>query len=115
VSPGDFAQSWRRLAARRRGHAWGSGDSSGGPDGFDHRDRRDPLGPRRPSRGLVYLGMSSTRGKRTCRKVLPGRSREGVAARSVTGALWVLYRHLQGLPLDDVLPEEMRRREAVGA
>ena len=54
--------------------------------------------------GLVYLGLSTAAGEVHIRRRFPGRSRESVTGRSVVAALWLLYRHLHGLSLEDELP-----------
>ncbi len=50
--------------------------------------------------GLVYLGLSTRHGETHVRRVFPGRSREAVTARAVSGALLLLHRHLAGLSLE---------------
>ncbi len=50
--------------------------------------------------GLVYLGIASARGEAHLRRIFPGRSRESVTHRAVFAALWLLFRHLAGLPID---------------
>jgi nicotinamide-nucleotide amidase len=61
--------------------------------------------------GLVYLGLAGPGGETHLRRLFPGRSRESVIGRSVTAALWMLFRHLRGLPLDEALPEVDDRGE----
>jgi nicotinamide-nucleotide amidase len=65
-----------------------------GPDGAT---------PEKPV-GLVYLGLSTPGGETHVRRLYPGRSREAVTGRSVAGALLLLHRHLNGLPLEDPDP-----------
>ena len=50
--------------------------------------------------GLVYLGIASAKGESHLRRIFPGRSRESVTQRAVFAGLWLLYRHLAGLPID---------------
>jgi nicotinamide mononucleotide (NMN) deamidase PncC len=50
--------------------------------------------------GLVYLGIASAKGEAHLRRIFPGRSRESITHRAIFAALWLLFRHLSGLPID---------------
>jgi nicotinamide-nucleotide amidase len=51
--------------------------------------------------GLVYFAVSGPEGEVSIRRLLPGRSRELITGRSVSTALYLLYRRLEGTPIEE--------------
>lgn len=51
--------------------------------------------------GLVWFAVSGPEGETSVRRFLPGRSRELVTGRSVATALYLLYRRLEGIPVEE--------------
>lgn len=51
--------------------------------------------------GLVCFGISTPQGEACLRRVFPDRGREWITSRAAAAALWLLYKALAGLPVED--------------